>query len=52
MFSWNTVHETLGDARFAERAELIAYNALPGSMTKVRRGVVVCIWVGCCLYVV
>lgn len=34
MFSWNTVHEIFGDAYFADRAELIAYNALPGSMTK------------------
>ena len=37
MFSHNMLHEALGDASFAERAEVIAYNALPGSMTKVRR---------------
>lgn len=34
MFSHNVIHETLGDALFAERAELIAYNAMPGAMTK------------------
>jgi uncharacterized protein len=28
------IHETLGDAVFAERAERVAYNALPGALTK------------------
>jgi hypothetical protein len=34
MLSYNVIFETFGDALFAERAERIAYNALPGSMTK------------------
>lgn len=34
IFSHAVVHETLGDANFADRAEVVAYNALPGSMTK------------------
>ena len=38
MFSHNVIFETLGDAKFADRAEVVAYNALPGSMTKVRHG--------------
>ena len=37
MFSWNIVHEAQGDALFADRAEVVAYNAMPGSMTKVMR---------------
>ena len=34
LFSLNIVHETQGDAFFAERAEQIAYNALPSTTTK------------------
>jgi type VI protein secretion system component VasK len=34
MISYNNIHETFGDSVFADRVELIAYNALPGSMTK------------------
>lgn len=34
MLSYNVIFETFGDAIFAERAERIAYNALPGAMTK------------------
>ena len=34
MLSYNVIFETFGDALFAERAERIAYNALPGAMTK------------------
>jgi hypothetical protein len=34
MFSHNVIHEALGDPYFAERAEEIAYNAMPASMTK------------------
>lgn len=34
MWSYNIIHETFGDSIFAERSEKIAYNALPGSMTK------------------
>ena len=33
-FSYSIVHETQGDAFFAERAERIVYNALPGALTK------------------
>ena len=38
MFSWNVIHETQGDAVFADRAEVVTYNAMPGSMTKVGDG--------------
>ena len=34
LFSLNLVHEVQGDAFFAERAETIAYNALPAIGTK------------------
>ena len=34
MFSMNVVHSILGDVQFADRAEQLAYNALPGAMTK------------------
>jgi hypothetical protein len=34
LFSLNLVHEVQGDAYFAERAETIAYNALPSIGTK------------------
>ena len=34
LFSLNLVHEIQGDAFFAERAETIAYNALPSIGTK------------------
>lgn len=34
LFSMNVVHEIQGDAFFAERAETIAYNALPSTGTK------------------
>jgi uncharacterized protein len=34
IFSMTVMHETLGDAVFAERAERVAYNALPGALTK------------------
>lgn len=34
LFSLNIVHEVQGDAFFAERAETIAYNALPSVGTK------------------
>ncbi len=33
MLSFNVIHEILGDASFAERAEVAAYNALPGTWT-------------------
>lgn len=33
IFSLNVVHEVQGDASFADRAERIAYNALPGTWT-------------------
>jgi len=28
IYSWNIVHETIGDATFADKAEHILYNAL------------------------
>ena len=34
LFSLNIVHEIQGDPFFADRAERIAYNALPATMTK------------------
>ena len=33
IFSLNAMHEALGDAAYADRAERIAYNALPGTWT-------------------
>jgi uncharacterized protein len=34
LWSYHVIHESIGDAFFAERAEKIAYNALPGALTK------------------
>jgi hypothetical protein len=39
-YSLNVIHEALGDAVFAERAEQLTYNALPGALTKVSRALV------------
>lgn len=33
MLSLNVAHEILGDAHFADRAERVAYNDLPGTWT-------------------
>jgi hypothetical protein len=34
IFSQAVNHEVIGDATFADRCEVVTYNALPGSMTK------------------
>jgi len=38
MFSYNTMFSTFGDVEFADRAERIAYNALPATWASPRGG--------------